>query len=159
MNPIDPRRSERHLLANVYEWGREHGWRAIWASKRREGLWTWTNAPRRPKRPYATARRITFDGRQLQVTAYTESIGWRALVTVEVSSITRVVDVLVALDILPAWLSSAYGLAEDRYREQVETLTEELERAQGAYRDVVAGWAERADMFAVGARVEIGGPR
>ena len=143
MNPIDPRRSERHLLAAVHRWARTSGW---WY-----GFYGWVE----PEGAYA------LDIRAASGEVAVWRMGPAGLVEryIRAESVVQAIDLLVVYGYLPPMWSSAYGLAEDRYREQVETLTEELGRAQGAYRDVVAGWAERADMFTVGARVEIGAPR
>lgn len=143
MKPIDLRRSERHLLAAVHGWARTNGWYVQtggWICPEQKVLVNWW-----------------YD----ELTIVHQAVGdtKQRRRDILVDSVRQAVDLLVVYGVLPAFFSSAYGLGEDRYREQVETLTEELQRAQGAYRDVVAGWAERADMFTVGARVEIGGPR
>lgn len=143
MNPIDPRRSERHLLAAVHRWARTNGW------QRYRGLvFGWQNGDD------ATATvLITWQPDDPYPLGISWAVGrfddgsplWACSSTVRVDSVTQAVDVVVALTDLPAWLSSAYGLAEDRYREQVETLAEEAERlrdgARRAVEDVLCGGA------------------
>lgn len=142
MNPIDPRRSERALLASVHRWARTHGWHAERHSWRNGG-------------PASATVDVRWGRNEIGVSRVVDRLAlnnhgvWSCTTWIRVSSVVQAVDVLVALGILPVWLSSAYGLAEDRYREQVETLTEELGRARGAYAHVVAGWAERAEIGGV----------
>lgn len=162
MNPIDPRRCERHLLAAAIRWAYGDGWRPRWPElRRREGMRTWANVRWTRSLPPADALRVTLDGRHLQVTRFNSAAGWVAIATVEAVSVVQVVDVLAALGILPPFLSSAYGLAEDRYREQVETLIEELERQKAAFTTSVRGllnqWAGQPDEVQISALVEWGG--
>jgi hypothetical protein len=128
VTPIDPRTSERHLLTEALRWTRSNGWVPRWPESRHTGQWTWANAEWPRMRPPLHAVRVVFDGRDVQVTKFNGADGWYATATVRVASVVHAVDVLVALGILPAWLSSSWAAAEDRYREQVETQADEIER-------------------------------
>jgi hypothetical protein len=127
LSPIDPSRSERHLLAGVLRWARTHGWR--------RGKCGWVNG--------------ADDEATINVTWSTSPLGWSAgeigiarnadrlsmggpvwscTTWIRVASVVQAVDVLVALGILPPLWSSAYALAVDRHTELIEALEEELAR-------------------------------
>jgi hypothetical protein len=127
LSPIDPSRSERHLLAAVHRWARLNGWR--------RGKFGWVNG--------------ADDEATINVTWSTTPLGWSAgeigiarnadrlsmggpvwscTTWIRIASAVQAVDVLVALGILPPMWSSAYALPVERYAEQVESLEEEIER-------------------------------
>lgn len=121
MTPIN--RTDRVLLASVHRRAREHGWR--------RGRYGWQNGDD------ATATMLVAwhrnDPYPLGLSWAVNRFGdgspcWSIGSRIRVESVTQAVDVLVALVGLPAWLSSAYALAEDKYAEVIEALEEELAR-------------------------------
>lgn len=147
--PIEPSRSERALLASVHRWARTNGWR--------RGNYGWINGP--ADEPTVN---VSWSGNEI---GFARAIGqltvgpcWSCSTWIRVASVVQAVDVLVALDILPAWLSSPWVAAEDRYREQVEALEEELARKDQnltlAGQTIAAQAAEIAELRPVAARAQ-----
>lgn len=108
----DPRRSERHLLAALHRWARTNGWRC--------GCYGWMN----PTREFALDARG--DSGTVAVWKLTPDADGPEYI--DAGSVVQAVDLLVAYGYLPPMWSSAYALAEEKWREQVETLEEEVAR-------------------------------
>ncbi|QDY06128.1 hypothetical protein FJK98_02260 [Micromonospora sp. HM134] len=99
--------TDRQLLAAVHRWARTHGWTVTWVG--------WANAGSASNATIAVAWDDT------EVTVYRRpltEVGRQWYVGVDghhsrhpVASVRQAVDVLVALDVLPAELSSAYRAA------------------------------------------------
>lgn len=131
---------DRRLLASVHRWARTNGWRTHWYHPG----YGWVNGTR------STATlAIEWSDTALilhRVTGYlaTDQPVWSQPTVIRVASVVQAVDVLVALGILPAWLSSSWAAAEDRYREQVETLEEDLARKDHQIQLLLATMAAQA---------------
>jgi hypothetical protein len=129
MTAIDPRQSERHLLAAVHRWARTNGWRINWTFGWVDGaLADATVNVKWSDREIGIVRAI---GRLSTSRPYWSNTTW-----IRIRSTVEAVDVLVALGILPPFLSSAYAMAEDHYREQVEALTEDAARQAAHIREM-----------------------
>jgi hypothetical protein len=127
LSPIDANRSERHLLASVHRWARTNGWQV--------GKHGWTNGSKDEATINVkwSATPLGWSVGEIGIARATERLScggaaWSCTTWIRVASVVQAVDVLVALDVLPPFFSSAYGLAVDRHAELIEALEEELDR-------------------------------
>lgn len=108
--------SDRRLLAAVHRWARTHGWCSQWSG--------WSDG-------YGTDSTIRVGWAEgvVQVSRREGRHGFPVWPTeYRVGSVVQAVDVLVALGVLPPFLSSAYGLADDKHREEIAQLDAEVNR-------------------------------
>lgn len=112
--------SERVLIADALRAARANGWRPRYPQARCLGQWTWTSVTQPQGLPPTGARHVTLDGDWVHVKQFSDAQGWISGASVKATSARQAVDVLVAMGILPPYLSSAFGLAEDKYREVIE---------------------------------------
>ena len=149
LSQSDPQASPRVLLAHAHRWARTNGWR--------RANYGWINGPA----DKATVN-VSWSGSEI---GFAHAIGqltvgpcWSCSTWIRVASVVQAVDVLVALGILPAWLSSSWASAEDRYREQIEALEEELARKDHQIQLLLATMAgqaqENAELRPVAAGVQ-----
>lgn len=142
--PIDPSRSERHLLAALNRWARTNGWSRTSAG--------WLN----------TDRSVRIDPRPDGVVVLTvDERRWWNPRNIAAESVVQAVDLLVVYGYLPPLWSSAYALAVERYTEQIEALEADLDRKDSYLRsadDTIAGlMAENRELRQAAAHAQFAG--
>jgi hypothetical protein len=116
--PIDPRRSERHLLAALHRWARTNGW---WP-----GYYGW-NSPDGG----ITIEARTTDG---EVVVWDRTKSGPQPKYIRAGTVQQAVDLLVAYRYLPPQWSSAYMCAEEQYRDALAGLRDAI--TSGSWADM-----------------------